>query len=393
MTPQVTHPGVYVAELPAEGHKIVGVSSSITAFIGRASKGPFNRAIKCKSIRGAVRRFGGPHPRSELARSLKMFFDNGGRECFVVRLEESITADSYTGIEVPPRGLHALDTVKLFNLMVLPADRDVNLQEAWKSASKYCKQRGAVLLMDPPRDWTRKGRPTITRQKVDDLRSTVATDNCAVFYPRVRTNRRGRANYLGPTGAVAGVIARVEHGRGVWKVPAGTEAHLKGITGLEVKLASRHKGIINSLGVNCLRNLPQQGFVIWGARTLEGDDHQSSEWKYLSVRRLALFIEKSIEHGTHWVVFEPNPEPLWTKVRLNVGGFLMKLFRDGAFQGATPNEAFFVKCDRQTTTQEDVNEGVLNFHVGFAPLKPAEFVIVKIRQKIVGRKLVQVRSP
>jgi len=137
---------------------------------------------------------------------------------------------------------------------------------------------------------------------------------------------------------------------------------------------------LNLLGVNCLRTFPVFGNVVWGARTLAGADHLASEWKYIPVRRLALFIEESLFRGTKWVVFEPNDEPLWAQIRLNVGTFMHNLFRQGAFQGTTPREAYFVKCDKETTIQNDIDRGIVNILVGFAPLKPAEFVIIKISQ-------------
>jgi phage tail sheath protein FI len=132
--------------------------------------------------------------------------------------------------------------------------------------------------------------------------------------------------------------------------------------------------------VNCLRSMPAAGRVIWGSRTLQGNDRLASEWKYVPVRRTALFIEESLFRGTQWVVFEPNDEPLWAQIRLNLGAFMHNLFRQGAFQGTTPKEAYFVKCDKETTTQTDINSGIVNILVGFAPLKPAEFVVIKIQQ-------------
>ena len=134
------------------------------------------------------------------------------------------------------------------------------------------------------------------------------------------------------------------------------------------------------MGVNCLRTFPVSGNVIWGSRTMEGADSLASEWKYVPVRRIALFIEESLYRGTQWVIFEPNDNPLWAQIRLNVGAFMHDLFRHGAFQGSTPRDAYFVKCDSETTTQSDINRGIVNLLVGFAPLKPAEFLIIKISQ-------------
>jgi len=166
----------------------------------------------------------------------------------------------------------------------------------------------------------------------------------------------------------------------VWKAPAGIEATLSGVSELSVKLTDREIGQLNPLGVNCLRSHPKAGHFIYGARTRDGADRQTSEWKYLPVRRTALFLEESLARGTRWVVFEPNDEPLWSKVRLTAGTFMNNLFRQGAFAGTTARDAYFVKCDSETTTQNDTDSGVVNIVVGFAPLKPAEFVVIRIQQ-------------
>ncbi|HXU59152.1 MAG TPA: phage tail sheath C-terminal domain-containing protein, partial [Verrucomicrobiae bacterium] len=145
-------------------------------------------------------------------------------------------------------------------------------------------------------------------------------------------------------------------------------------------LTDGENGQLNPLGLNCLRSFPVAGNLVWGARTLVGADLLASEWKYLPVRRTALFLEESLYRGTQWVVFEPNDEPLWAQIRLNIGAFMQNLFRQGAFQGRSPREAYIVKCDRETTTQNDINLGIVNILVGFAPLKPAEFVVIRIQQ-------------
>jgi phage tail sheath protein FI len=147
---------------------------------------------------------------------------------------------------------------------------------------------------------------------------------------------------------------------------------------LEVALADAESEAINSRGLNALRPFSNQGVVVWGARTLLGSDQAASDWKYVPVRRTALFIEESVDRGTQWAAFEPNAEPLWTRIRSSVSAFLYDLFEGGAFQGASPREAFFVKCDGQTTTQADIDLGLVNVLVGFAPLKPAEFVVLRI---------------
>ena len=291
----------------------------------------------------------------------------------------------YVGDPVLKTGFHALDTVDLFNLMVLPADGEITdtvRRQLWGPASIYCQSRRAFLLVDAPDSWTdTQGRPAIVQNTsdVNDLRATVVKDHSAVFYPDLRFNDRGTVRSIGPTGAIAGLCARTDAARGVWKAPAGQEADIRGIVGLDVKLTDLENGVLNKLGVNCLRTFPS-GFVSWGARTLDGSDDLGSEWKYIPIRRLALFIEESLYRGTQWVVFEPNDEPLWANVRLNVGVFMHQLFRQGAFQGSTPDQAYYVKCDGETTTQADRNLGIVNIEVGFAPLKPAEFVVITIQQ-------------
>ena len=235
-----------------------------------------------------------------------------------------------------------------------------------------------MLIVDAPSSWNTK----------DDAVAGIAgfslrDENAAIYFPRFKISdplKENRLEEFAPCGAVAGVFARTDAQRGVWKAPAGLEATLTGVRGLSYKLTDGEHGQLNPLGVNCVRAFPVVGYVIWGARTLEGADRLASEWKYIPVRRVALFIEESLYRGTQWVVFEPNDEPLWAQIRLNVGAFMHNLFRQGAFQGKTPGEAYLVKCDKETTTQNDINQGIVNILVGFAPLKPAEFVFIKIQQ-------------
>jgi len=204
-----------------------------------------------------------------------------------------------------------------------------------------------------------------------------------LFFPRLKQPNPLRDNQIEefvPSGAVAGIFARTDTQRGVWKAPAGLEAILSGVPQLSVNLTDAENGELNPLGINCLRAFPVIGRIVWGSRTLRGADQLADEWKYIPVRRTALFIEESLYRGTKWVVFEPNDEPLWAQIRLNIGAFLHNLFRQGAFQGSTPRDAYFVKCDKETTNQTDINSGIVNIVVGFAPLKPAEFVVIKLQQ-------------
>jgi phage tail sheath protein FI len=169
----------------------------------------------------------------------------------------------------------------------------------------------------------------------------------------------------------------------VWKAAAGAQADLRGAN-IPVQLTDRENGELNKLGINALRTFPQIGNVAWGARTLAGSDHGASEWKYVPVRRLAIYLEESLDRGLTWTVFEPNDDLLWAQIRSSFGAFMNNLFRQGAFQGTKPGDAFFIRCDETTTTQDDIDSGVVNIEVGFAPLKPAEFVVIRIQQ-MAGR--------
>lgn len=294
--------------------------------------------------------------------------------------------NDYVGNKNDQTGFHALDNVDIFNLMVLPGDTDVDFTSILGPASIYCEKARGFLLIDAPQKWTNAttGLPDVVRDttKIDTLRASVTKKSSAVFYPRLKYKSNGLNRLIGASGAIAGLMARTDAARGVWKAPAGTDADIRGILGLEVKLTDMQNGVLNQKAVNCIREFPGS-YVCWGARTLAGYDNTSEEdWKYIPVRRLTLFLEESLFRGTKWVVFEPNDDPLWAKIRLNVGAFMMRLFKQGAFQGSTPDKAFYVKCDGETTPQADINLGIVNIEVGFAPLKPAEFVIIKIQQMV-----------
>jgi len=240
--------------------------------------------------------------------------------------------------------------------------------------------------VDPPKAWG-SAIDTAVSRPISQLSTLLISGpdarNAALYYPLVKKADPLRDNQVDsfvPCGIVAGIMATTDTSRGVWKSPAGIDAAMNGVQGLQVNLSDAENGQLNPLGINCLRSFPLSGRVVWGARTLRGADQLADEYKYVAVRRTALFIEETLFRATKWVVFEPNDEPLWAQIRLNVGAFMHNLFRQGAFQGLTPRDAYRVKCDRETTTQNDINLGIVNILVGFAPLKPAEFVIIKIQQ-------------
>jgi uncharacterized protein len=290
--------------------------------------------------------------------------------------------------EADKKGIYALEQVfakdGLFNILCIPPynatdDVDVALVSA---ASAYCDRRRAMLLVDPPSTWTTK-KAARDGFVADPDQVGTRSRNAALFFPRLRQPnplRDGQVEVFAPCGVVAGIFARTDTQRGVWKAPAGNDATLIGVPQLSVPLTDDENGELNPLGINCLRAFPVYGRVVWGSRTLRGADQLADEYKYIPVRRTALYIEESLYRGLKWVVFEPNDEPLWAQIRLNAGAFMHNLFRQGAFQGTTPRDAYFVKCDKETTTQNDINLGIVNVLVGFAPLKPAEFVIVKLQQ-------------
>jgi phage tail sheath protein FI len=272
-------------------------------------------------------------------------------------------------------GIFALESVDIFNILCIPGVSDA---ATIAEAAAYCQERRAFLIVDPP--------PGLTPDAMETLATgpkLPKTSYASVSYPWIQIGdplNNGALRSVAPSGTLAGVFARTDATRGVWKAPAGTEASLVGVQAVDYVLSDRENGILNPRGVNCNRLFPVYGPVSWGARTLQGDNALASEWKYVPVRRTALFLEESLYRGTQWVVFEPNDEPLWAQIRLNVGAFMQNLFRQGAFQGRSPREAYLVKCDKDTTTQNDINLGVVNIIVGFAPLKPAEFVFIQIQQ-------------
>jgi len=238
-----------------------------------------------------------------------------------------------------------------------------------------------MLLVDPPSGWTSAAAAVAG---VTTLGATSA--NAAVFFPRLLEfdPRTGARQDFAPGGAVAGVIARTDAQQGVWKAAAGAAATLANAAGLSLALADSEIDQLNNAGVNALRSLPATAAAIWGARTLQGAS-ANAQWAYVPVRRLALYIEASLDSGLQWVIFEPNGPPLWSRMRESVSAFMLGLFRQGALAGATAAEAFFVQCDAQTTTQADIDQGIVNIVVGFAPLQPAEFVVLTLQQFLASR--------
>jgi phage tail sheath protein FI len=293
-----------------------------------------------------------------------------------------VPAHVFQGNALLKTGLFALEDIDLFNILCIPDAPRLGADAArtlYAAAEAYVEDRRAMLIVDIPEGIRLIDQMQTWLGENEGLRHP----NAAVYYPRTVVpdpRNQNRPRSLASSGTIAGLWARTDVQRGVWKAPAGTDARLRNVDSLAYVMTDLENGTLNPLGINCLRTFPVYSTICWGARTLEGADIIASDWKYVPVRRTTLFLEESLYRGSKWVVFEPNDEPLWAQIRLNVGAFMQDMFRKGAFQGTTPQAAYFVKCDNETTTQQDIDRGIVNIEVGFAPLKPAEFVIIKIQQ-------------
>ncbi|MGV8845346.1 phage tail sheath family protein [Tessaracoccus sp.] len=512
MSITTSFPGVYITEVPSGNRTLTGVATAVTAFVGRAARGPIDEPVPVSSFADFERLFGGLWRGSGLGYAVRDFFRNGGGQAIVVRVAKNATTatidldgltlvatgpgawandltawveypeavdaaeiaqsqgggvvpddlftlvlqsggqtESYVNVTVVdgPRcvshvlvasaivratealpvtrpgerrneigvtpytvavadegseteipdgatytsapnaeanklGIYALLKADLFNILVIPPptpDSEVPVG-VWADAANFAARRRAFLLVDPPATETLSTVETWTKSTAG--LAGLDTRNVAVYFPRILQPdplRGGAIDSFVASGAVAGVYAATDATRGVWKAPAGTDAGLSGVVGLTVPLTDDENGRINPLGLNALRTFRGIGPVVWGARTLRGSDRLADDYKYVPVRRLALFLEESLYRGTQWVVFEPNDNPLWSQIRTSIGAFMQDLFWRGAFQGSSPRDAYFVRCDADTTTQYDIDRGIVNIQVGFAPLKPAEFVIISIQQK------------
>lgn len=276
----------------------------------------------------------------------------------------------------------SLDKVEIFNLMALPGVSDTGV---WGNALAFCHNKRAFLILDPPANASADGSSGLA---ILDFATSgnvpTSYPNAALYFPYLTSADpiSGDLIPLPPSGSVAGLYARTDTNRGVWKAPAGLETVIANVNGVvaEGRLTDLKQGKLNPKGVNVIRQFPGDSPVIWGARTTVTNNAGFEQWRYIPVRRMALFLEQSLLRSLGWVVFEPNADPLWSAIRLSIEGFMLSLYRQNAFFGTTPREAFLVKCDRETTTEADINLGKVNILVGFRPLKPAEFVIIKIAQ-------------
>ncbi len=349
----IKRPGVYIEEISTQLKSIVGVNTDTTAFLGETQSGPESPTLVTSWLQFQSV-FGGNFGETKfLPYAVEGFFVNGGRRCYVCRVVDGDYAATLAKIE----------KVEDISLIYSPnALVSAGLAEALIS---HCERLKRFCILD-----SLKGQvpPSVSKPRS----STFA----ALYYPWIYVKHAGAAQtcLVPPGGHVAGIYARVDNEIGVHRAPANQE--VRGAVGLEIKVNQRQQELLNPQGINAIRSFSGRGILVWGARTLSED----AEYKYVNVRRLMIFLEHSIKLGTGWVVFEPNNETTWAKVRIQIENFLMDCWKKGMFMGAKPQEAYFVKCDRSTMTQSDLDEGRLNVLVGVAAIKPAEFLILHLTQ-------------
>lgn len=389
--PHWAAPGVYVEELPVLNRGIVPLPTSITAFVGRAARGPCDTdadaPVMVSSLEGYEHVFGGRGHPFPMAYAVRDYFANGGRRAVVLRLRGSgagddgvgrLTDADYAGDAARGTGLHALRGASLFNLLCIPPDRlDEDTSPAvWQEALSLCAASRALLLVDPPVAW-QDARAAIASGSAPLGLDGAHAGNAALYFPRlwIRDSVTGVVDACVPCGAVAGLLARTDAARGVWKAATGAEAALHGVEGPVVAIGDRAGHDLRPLAINCLRTFPQVGLVAWGARTLAARD---PDRRYIPVRRLLLHVEASIEQGTAWAAMAPPAEDTWAGVRQSVGDFLGHLHAAGAFPAPLARDAWFVRCGRDTVTPADIDAGRLVIHAGIAPLRPVEFVDVRV---------------
>ena len=392
--PEYLTPGVYVEDISSGLQPIAAVPTATVAFVGATPHGPLNEPVVVKS-HADYREIFDPAPTSSpVSLAAHLFFVNGGRKAVVVRVTSAdrrgksrANSKNVIGDADARTGIHALRDGEPLGLLLTPDAAEMSGSEVKaiaKGVVKFCEEHRVFYILDLPRQArSKRGR---IRAVADWAKQsgTLRHPNAAVYFPRISiSDPSGKPGsvLVSPSGAIAGVYARTDAERGVWKAPAGLEARLHGVEETEMELTDEEMNLLQQTSINPLRRFQERRIVPWGARTFEPTE-SNSEWRYIPVRRLALFIEESLYQGLAWAVFEPNGDPLWAQIRLAASSFMNQLFRAGAFQGASLREAYFVKCSRETMTESDIQAGRLVMIVGFAPLKPAEFVILRIQMKV-----------
>jgi phage tail sheath protein FI len=349
----IKKPGVFVQNIRFQPQPIEGVDTNTTAFLGETQSGPSTPTL-ITSWLGYQSVFGGYFGEGKyLPYSVEGFFANGGQRCYVCRVNNNDYASALTSLE-------ALEEISL--VYVPNAQATAGLLNALIG---HCERLKRFAIFD-----SLKGE--------DPCRVTKPHESsfAALYYPWIQVKPAGSSQtvLVPPGGYIAGIYARVDNAAGVHKSPANEPVY--GAVGLMVALTRGHLDSLNPAGVNCIMNFEGRGIRVWGARTLSSD----SLYKYVSVRRLLIYLEKSIKKGTAWATFEFNNEATWAKIGALTEDFLMQNWQKGMLMGAKPQDAYFVKCDRTTMTQNDIDNGQLNLLIGVAVTKPAEFMIVRVNQ-------------
>jgi phage tail sheath protein FI len=408
--PQYLTPGVYVEEVESGSKPIEAGATNIVGFLGVAEKGPINEPTMVTNWSHYTRVFGSLNTSGWLAHGVYLFFLNGGTKCYINNLAKGEGSDEpvkeagkpdaapakvekkekkpgdvtiknpdnittlVIGKDNGPgkrTGLFAFDPITDISIVAAPGVTEPAAQDAILT---HCERnRFRVAVLDAP-DLIQKGIDTIPMPRD----STMG----AYYFPWVKMydTELEQEVFAPPSGGIAGIYGRVDKTRGVHKAPANEI--FNGAIGLRYALSDAEQELLNPKGINCIRQFMGRGIRVWGARTFSSNP----EWRYINVRRLFCVVEKAIQDGTNWVVFEPNTRSLWKNIVRNITAFLLRLWKDGALFGDTPEEAFFVRCDDELNPPESIDAGYVVCQVGFAPAKPAEFVVFKVHQKILGEK-------
>ncbi len=367
-------------EIPAALPPIRSAPTSVAAFIGIAQRGPVNQPVMLNGIADFIHNFGDLNPAIAVGLAISQFFKNGGREAWFVRVGRDSRSIDILGTAAEKTGLYALEQVEAFNLLCIPSLSQLSEREretALQEVIQYCQSRRAILLYDLPVEVV---DPTGVKRWLKEHDNT-RQPNLAVYFPNLRIVdplNMDRTCLVGPGGTVAGFLSRNDLNNGIWHEPSGAELQLAGVMGLSYSLAPKEIDYLDSLGINCLRRTGEFGAVVAGAKTLAGTEPFPPEWRNLTIRRMTLFIQESLHQGTRWVSSRENGVSLWAGLRHQITGFMEELFQQGAFQGQTAAEAYFVKCDQETTSQREMAQGIVNVLIGFAPLNPGKFVILKL---------------
>lgn len=405
-------PGVYVEEVASANKPIEAGATNIVGFLGVAEKGPVNQCELVTNWAQYTRTFGGMHENGWLGHAVYLFFQNGGTKCYINNLvdastlkakapakpeqakdgkpgkteekeekKEPVVIKNPEGLtkyiigkdEGPGKrtGLYAFEELTDIAIVAAPG---VSEPAAWDAILSHCENmRFRVAVLDAPEELTKS---------VDQMPMPRDSTHGSYYFPWVKIYdpEMDQEVFVPPSGGISGVIGRVDSTRGVHKAPAN-EIY-KGAIGLRYNLTDAEQEFLNPKGINCIREFTGRGIRVWGARTISSDP----EWRYLNVRRLFCMVEKALQDGTNWIVFEPNTRDLWKKIVRNITSFLLLIWKSGALFGDSPEEAFFVRCDDELNPPESIDAGYVVCEVGIAPAKPAEFVVFKVAQKAIGEE-------